>query len=336
MSDLDKIFYREAFRTIDIPSFIADEDYLIRDMNEAGLEFTGYSYEEIIGKPIPVISGDKETYLEIEDTVSEGENWTGDFSVKTKSGELVFGRGAAAPLIIDGKTKGHVAIFVDTTKQQRFENAEKVLNRLLRHDLRNDLNKLYGYIQRAQSKIGEESSREILEEGKELLSSIIHKSERARNLREYLVDSFKAKNGPVRLDLVLNDTIVDLINQYEEAEFHFEDFPKTLVLADDLLSTVLESVIENAVEHNDKENPVVEIIVKEVEEQVIIEVCDNGPGIPEEQKDLVFGRIEDDLHHGTGLSLFFADNVVKSYSGDIWVEDNQPEGSIFKIKLQKA
>lgn len=329
--------YVKAFESIDVPALITDTDLVIRDVNGAGLAFTGYDYAEFVGQMATVISGDEEVYAEIVATVAENEAWSGDFELRTKAGDTVFGRGSVAPVSLDGAVRGYVAIFIDTTKQRRYENTTAVLNRLLRHDLRNDLNVAYGNLQTAQSRIDDGAVSDDLNRVTVALTRIIHKSERAHNLGELLEQSSESTDQLIRLDDVLHDALVDAIETFDEAQFRFGTFPAVQVVADHRLTTVVTAILENAVVHNDETPPIVDITVEERGEDVIVSVIDNGPGIPDGQEDLIFGREErDQLHHGSGISLFFADNVVKSYGGDIRVDTDRTDGATLEIRLNGA
>jgi PAS domain S-box-containing protein len=336
-SALDESVYRGAFERIDTPSFIADTGFVIRDMNAAGLAFTGYEYDEIVGQSATTVATDEEVYADIVDTVVGGEPWSGDFELQTKDGRTVIGQGSAAPIILDGETRGFVAVFIDKTKEREYQNTAEVLGRLLRHDLRNDLNALYGFVQQAQLQLSDADADANLEKAKEKLAEIMSKSERARELRKHLEQTYEASNQPVRLDHTLHEALVENINRFEDAEFYFDDFQNVEVVADQLLPTVLESIVENAIVHNDAATPIVEIDVEERESDAIVTVSDNGPGIPEGHEDLIFGREEvSQLHHGSGVSLFFVDNVVQSYQGEVWVERDGTDGATFKLRLEKA
>lgn len=336
MTDFDVRVYESAFRNIDTPVLITDTGLVIRDVNEAGLAFTGYEYEEFVGQSATVISEDEEIYTEIVETILADEAWSGDFELRTKEGDSVFGQGSVAPMVVDGETRGYVAVFIDTTKQRRYENAMDVLNRLLRHDLRNDLNVAYGNLQNAQSRVEDEDVAAALEQVEVALARVINRSERARNLGELLEQAYELDNRPVRLDQVLHEALVEAINRFGDARFRFETFPEIHVVADHLLRTVFTAVLENAVIHNDAASPTVDVAVEEHEEDVVVRVTDNGPGIPAGTEDLIFGREElDQLHHGSGISLFFADTVVKSYNGDIDVDTDRSEGAEFRIRLNK-
>lgn len=325
-----------AFRNIGVPSFILDTDFIIRDANNAALEFTNYPYNKLIDERITLIADNLDVVRDVVNTVRQNETWTGDLELTTKTDKTVYGEGSVAPILVEEEKQGYVAVFIDTTKRRQYQNAAEVLNRLLRHDLRNELQALYGSLQLAAREIENDPAAYRLETAKKHVMAILNKSERARNLRTHLERTYEAANRPIRLDHAINEALVDPLQEFDEAEILFEPCPELHVVADDLLPTVLQTVIENAVVHNDKETPVVEIVVEEWDSEVIIVVGDNGPGIPDENKDMIFGREEkDQLHHGNGISLFFADTVIESYDGDIWVEDNDPEGSRFKIRLRK-
>lgn len=337
MTEVDLKAYKNAFENIGIPALITDENYSIVDINQAGLEFIGYEYDEIVGQHVGTITGNETVLDDLVELVSTGESWEGDYEVITNQGNTVYGRGSATPIKMDGKIIGFEAIFIDTTKERRFRHAAEVLNRVLRHDLRNQLNVAYGNVQLAKSATEVDTVSDHLETVIEELTSLINKSERARDLRELLEGTIDQPNDPIRLDVVLNEVIVEMVTRYERANFKFDNFPDVHVLGDHLLKTVLILLIDNAIVHNDKEDPQVMIDVEQGDGTVIVSVADNGPGIPEQQREMIFGREEiDDLHHGTGVSLYFVDNVLKSYSGEIWVEDNEPVGSVFKIELQKT
>ena len=67
-----------------------------------------------------------------------------------------------------------------------------------------------------------------------------------------------------------------------------------------------------------------------------VHIADNGPGIPDERKDEIFGRGEKGLESsGTGLGLYLVDTLVQRYGGDVTVSDGT-EGAEFVVTLQRA
>jgi two-component system nitrogen regulation sensor histidine kinase NtrY len=71
-------------------------------------------------------------------------------------------------------------------------------------------------------------------------------------------------------------------------------------------------------------------------ESVLLEVCDNGPGISRENKLKLFEPYFSTKKSGTGLGLAIVSTIVTDHGGYIRVRDNEPEGSIFTIELPLA
>jgi K+-sensing histidine kinase KdpD len=107
------------------------------------------------------------------------------------------------------------------------------------------------------------------------------------------------------------------------------------VKANKLLFPIILNIVHNAFQHAGKDIEV-SIEVFEGTEKVIIEIKDNGKGIPDDIKDKIFLKSfslsEDD---SSGLGLYLARLTINSYGGKISVSDNHPKGSVFRIELQK-
>ncbi|MGY4105005.1 sensor histidine kinase [Ignavigranum ruoffiae] len=72
---------------------------------------------------------------------------------------------------------------------------------------------------------------------------------------------------------------------------------------------------------------------------VWIQVKDNGPGIPLRAKEHLFDMFytadlgRSDSRRGLGLGLSLCKSIVEAHGGKIWVEDNQPQGTVFTFTL---
>ena len=70
---------------------------------------------------------------------------------------------------------------------------------------------------------------------------------------------------------------------------------------------------------------------------VRVRVADNGPGVPAERKDEIFGRgAKGTDSGGTGIGTYLVETLVTRYGGDVWVEDNEPQGAVFVVELPVA
>jgi len=102
------------------------------------------------------------------------------------------------------------------------------------------------------------------------------------------------------------------------------------------LSSVVTNLIENAVKYS---GPCANVSVElsTLNGHPFLVVADNGPGIPDEEKMLIFDkfyRVGDEKVRkakGTGLGLFIVKEVLQNHDADISVKDNVPKGTIFEV-----
>jgi signal transduction histidine kinase len=102
------------------------------------------------------------------------------------------------------------------------------------------------------------------------------------------------------------------------------------------LQIVLSNLVENAAKYAPKNT---RILVKlfEDQQQLKLQVIDEGPGVPEEEKKRIFlkfyrvGNENTRKAKGSGLGLFLTAKIVEQHGGSIEVKDNTPTGSCFEI-----
>ncbi|PSQ04674.1 hypothetical protein BRC97_10620 [Halobacteriales archaeon QS_6_71_20] len=339
MPTIEPHLYREAFRETVDPTVIADTDLVITDANAAARELTGRSREELVGST-PRRFVDDDVYEEIVETVRDGDPWIGEFECTSTNGRVAYARGSVSPLVVDGRTRGYVAVFADTTRNRRYEESLRILNRVLRHNLRNDANVVLGHIERVADEVAD---RVDPPEVTGLLDSLDTASDRiddmldrARTTRRFS-GVLAGDNGtlrPVDLATAVEDAVADAPTA--GVEVADEVSGPVPVIADEMLSAALHAVVENAVEHNDSSEPRLTLAVTEHREGVVLSVADNGPGIDPSRYDEIFGNGEHtQVEHGEGLSLFFVHRLMELYGGGVSVRPNEPEGTVFDLRFRR-
>ncbi|MFB6173011.1 MAG: sensor histidine kinase [Halobacteriales archaeon] len=143
---------------------------------------------------------------------------------------------------------------------------------------------------------------------------------------------------PVSLAGTLEAQIAEIRSTFPSASLSVEDsLPPTRVLADEMLPSVFRNLLKNAVQHNDKAVPELTVSATEDGGTATVRIADNGPGIPEDRRDTVFGRGEKGLEsEGTGIGLYLVRTLLEGYGGEVWVEENDPEGAVFVVELSVA
>lgn len=147
----------------------------------------------------------------------------------------------------------------------------------------------------------------------------------------------ETEQTPVNLRSVLNTQMERVRTNHERALISADGIvPEIAVLADDMLESVFRNLLNNAIVHNDKELPEVTVSATADEETVRVRIADNGPGIPDDQKDQIFQESKKGLDsEGTGIGLYLVRTLVGRYGGAVWIEDNEPEGSVFIVELRR-
>jgi PAS domain S-box-containing protein len=223
----------------------------------------------------------------------------------------------------------------DEQALQRQRDSLEVLNRVVRHDVRNAIQLVFGYADILDDYVGDDGE-EYIQQILDASRKAVDITQTAADVTEVLLHS-EGDRTPVNTRLVLEEQIEDVRASYEGAVISIEKtIPDASVLADDMLESVFRNLLSNAIVHNDKELPEVTISAALDDEMVRVRVADNGPGIPNNQKDQIFEESEKGLDSdGTGLGLYLVQTLVDRYGGDVWVEDNKPEGSVFVVELPR-
>jgi signal transduction histidine kinase len=109
------------------------------------------------------------------------------------------------------------------------------------------------------------------------------------------------------------------------------------VAADGMLDSVFRNLLTNAIQHNTAGVPEITVSAERQDGTVRVRVADNGPGVPAERKDEIFGRgAKGTDSGGTGIGTYLVKTLVTRYGGDVWVEDNEPRGAVFVVELPVA
>lgn len=239
---------------------------------------------------------------------------------------------------------GELVTLTDVTdresyRQQLEEKAEQleVLNRVIRHDIRNDMHVILAWSEQLQDHVADEGA-DALDRVLRKSRHVIELTDIARDFVESLADEQTTELEPIALDEVLASELTTVRDSHSDALFRVSgEIPQVAVRANEMLSSVIRNLFENAVQHNDKETPEITVTCEETAETVRVRIADNGPGIPDNQKEQIFGKGDKGLDSpGTGIGLYLVHTLTEQFDGDVWVEDNEPDGSVFIVELLKA
>ena len=212
----------------------------------------------------------------------------------------------------------------------------RLLNQVMRHDIRNDLQLIGAYAELLEEHVDEEGV-EYLKIIKESTESATDLTATARDLARVMLDT-DCEVRSVSIESVLAQQVEELRTGHPGAVVTVEgSIPDVEVAGNDMLGSVFRNLLANAIQHNDETPPEVTVSAAERDGSIEVRIADNGPGVPDSQKDEIFGRGEKGLESsGAGIGLYLVQSLVDTYGGDVFVEDNDPEGAVFVVELPVA
>ena len=222
----------------------------------------------------------------------------------------------------------------------RREQRLQVFNRILRHNLRNDLNVVVGYADMLREEVPDTTEEANIIRRK--ATDLIEISEKAREVGKTL-DGDDLTKRQIDVANCVERTCAEFRQTYPHAVIS-ADLPRAAPAhADKTLEAAIGEVIENAIEHNDDDRPTVAVTVSRDDDWVELTVADDGPGIPDEERTVLVEGEETALHHGSGLGLWLTNWIVGKFGGELAFGDSPGEdseddedGGVVTIRLQRG
>jgi len=338
-------FLEETIEGLPYPFYVLNvEDYTVEYANSLATVGEGDTcYEITHDRGQPCDEGDSTVTCPLSDVVESGEPTAVEHAHHNDGKEGVY-KVYASPIFDDDGTVVRIAESnIDITERVEYErkleeqrDTLEILNQVVRHDIRNDMTVVRGRANLLAEHV-EEAGREDLEAIQEATENAIELTKTARDFSETMLSS-EEDVGPVRLDRHLETPVDNARSEFESAIITLEDrISDVRVRGNDLLEAVFRNLVRNAIIHNDAKAPEVRISIALDEKTATVAVADNGPGIPDDRKESVFGEGEKGLDSpGTGLGLYLVQTLVDRYDGDVWIEDNDPTGSVFYVELPRV
>lgn len=230
----------------------------------------------------------------------------------------------------------NIRLQIARREANRLSEQLTVLNRVLRHDIRNKANVISG-----NAAILADSTADIQNRARTIqrqATDLVEVGDQAREIEQLFHDE-GFEPDVVNLTSVVKRQSEEVEHTYPAAEISTALPEEELVTAHPLIDSAIRNVIENAVEHNDKDTPQVAIDLEYVpgprEDTVELQIADNGPGFKNGEIEVLKRGYETDLEHTSGIGLWLVNWVVEKSGGAVRFEENVPEGSVVCLALER-
>jgi PAS domain S-box-containing protein len=308
-----------------------DRDEII-EANKPAHDLLRYEGGELEGmSPYDIHPHEPEQFRELQNALqSDGGVISESMSCRRKDGSTMPAAVSASRTNIDDSDLFLVTIR-DNTAREQYRTQVDLLGRVLRHNLRNDMNVVIGNLGVLEKNIDDEEIQELAGLALEKSQELVEMSDKTRKLNEIL-DSEHKQVGRVTDIVPLVERVVDDHEQtYPETTIEIDVPDQAPVQASNDVVWAIENVVENAIVHAEDEPHLYISIQNEIiEEQrgasewTTLTVADDGPGIPENE----VAVLRDDTSrtstaHGSGLGLWIVQQIAEAFDGKL-VIDREP------------
>jgi PAS domain S-box-containing protein len=309
--------------------------------NDAFEKLTGYPSEAILGRNCRLLQGpqtDEESVAVLREAVAAGEPASVELVNYRRDGAPFWNKVRIVPVEDDtGTLTQFVGFQEDVTDKNRTSRLISLLNRVLRHNLRNELNIVQGHGRLLQETEMADDSARSLEVIDETVQGLLSLSDTVRELERIA----RQDRDPVRLDV---PTLFAEAVSGPRAAFPDATVTTRIDLPDDRslcagveLTRAVEELVTNALEHDSSPPTVVDVTARSVGDEVEIVVTDDGPGIPSVEASVIEAGHETDVEHGNGLGLWLVNWIVTRYGGSFQIHAASPAddatGTVATISL---
>jgi PAS domain S-box-containing protein len=339
----DLQLFKKAVENAGHAVFITDREGTIEYVNPTFEERTGYTSAEAVGRTPGILKSgkqDREFYDQMWETILAGDQWEANLINRRKSGELYHVDQMISPITNgDGEITHFVTIELDVTTRRLRQQQLEVLNRVLRHNLRNGTQVIEGNATILRDAIDDEELKTQAKAIEERTAALANLSDQART-----ISSLFERQSPAVATCDITQLVTEVVDEvsktYPDAKITTSEHDSIHARGASPLKTALVEILENAIIHNDQPTPEVTIVISQsiedrAGEWAKIEIADNGAGIPENEQKTIESGEETPLQHGTGLGLWIVYWAMSLLGGEVTLENNSPRGTRVVLNLPK-
>ena len=228
----------------------------------------------------------------------------------------------------DEEPVARTIVFRDVTDQRTREQRLSVLNRVLRHNARNKLDVILAHADHVE----DDTHRTAIQDSASELASV---SRKAREAEAVMTDSVSAPST-VDIAAVAHEVAATARDDYPDSSISVTA-PERLQLTSyrTVVRRLMTELVENAIVHSD--DPArVDIEVETTADDIPqLRIADNGPGIPDRERDLLTESSETQLEHGLGVGLWFVNWAVSQLGAELEFQSTGTTGTSVVVRFYR-
>lgn len=313
---------------------LVDADGYIQFASPSVTRFLGRQPEAMTGEPITeyVHPGDREAVVQWLQHASEnpGEPVSTEARLRHANGSWRVFESIANNQLQNSAVGGIVINSRDVTARKNRERQLRVLDRLLRHNLRNDMTVVTGLAQEIALK-GSPELQTAAEGILDTVDGLMATTEKER----IVVDIITRRAERERFDAVprIRRGIATGVGDRDATVI--TDLPETAdIVALPEIERAVAELVENGIIHASEDPATVTVTGSVDAQRVTVRIEDEGPPIPSDETEVLTATEIDALSHGSGIGLWLVDWVVTQSEGQLFFERRE-EGNVVTVQLPR-
>jgi nitrogen-specific signal transduction histidine kinase len=308
-------------RTSEDSIFIVDDDQRILKLNDAAARTLDVQRSSALGSPLPAV-----TNLDIE-ALTERDS----VDLRTTQGARTFDAQVTELTDQHGNRLGSMVTLRDVTDREIRRQRLEVLNRIMRHNLRNRVSVIEAHSEVVADAVGDDDLQQHLDTVSDSADSLATLGRKVKTIQE-LLDTDRSAT-PVQLDEFAEGVVADCKDRWPKATITLTRVDDVTVRGDrEAMAFILETLVENT----DQERPSAEITVEfdgsEQRYPLTLGVTDEGNAISSREIEVVQEGTETPLKHGTGVGLWVTNWTVTDLGGELSFEQRE-SGTVVRARL---
>lgn len=213
---------------------------------------------------------------------------------------------------------------------------------IIAHDLRSPLDKIHGLINLLKNK-NQDPETDMLAQ---MITSVVTESRRLTDelleMNELDSNKKRIKKEEIDLEELIDESIYHYQNKADEKELSLQsqfELDRSTIQSDrGILQRVIENLLSNAIKFSPREGQIL-LDVHSTDHELKISIRDTGPGIPEEERKMLFKRFGKTSirptanEPSTGLGLYIVQSLIHCVDGQIYLNESYEDGAEFVVKV---
>lgn len=321
--------YRTLFEESNDALLLIDPDQdTIHEVNRRACDLLEYDRDDLVSlSPEDIFPDEVDRSRTFAEAVVHG--WGRGFTCRTKDGRQVDVDISASIITLEGQTL-LLASLRDVTERIRRQQRLQVMTRIFRHNLRNEGNVIQGHADILYGELSDSPLEENALVIRKTIDDILSLSNKVRRIQDVLDQDRIQPNPLEELFQTLEERFTGM---YPNQELSI-DIPERDVVVGRRLGVAMQEAIDNAVKHTDGTTRIeIYTDLGAATDQIDIHIRDEGPGIPEQELEVISSGTETPLTHGSGVGLWFMYWIIDSLGGEMGIESDQETGSTVTLTV---